>query len=73
MKDRFVYTFVVDTDQIKSDNIFSVQENDPNAALDRVADEFLKTSPKYLNVVMVYSNDPNVTKEETYARNFVFG
>lgn len=51
------YVFVVNTNTIKSDNVFTILDKTFQAAFDRIVKDTLASSPVYMNISLVYTDD----------------
>lgn len=48
---------MVNTNTIKNDNIFTLFDETFRAAFDRIVKDALKSSPVYMNIALVYTDD----------------
>lgn len=51
------YVFVVNTNTIKCDNVFTLFDNTFQAAFDRIVKDALASYPIYINISLVYTDD----------------
>lgn len=65
-----LYTFVIDTDTIKSDNTFSISAPSYREAIVNLFETIKVMDFTYLNIVLVYTNDKII--KETNEGNIKF-
>jgi hypothetical protein len=62
------YTFIIDTDTIKQDNIFTIFEKNFADALLNILTQSSSMESKYLNISLVYTDDITL-KDKNYDCN----
>jgi len=51
------YKFLIDTNSIKQDNIFTVTADNLFKAKEIILSDIIKMNPTYINIVLVYTDD----------------